>query len=413
MISPVSLFSRRLSARLSTTGLDGVSRVGLATKSPRYLYTSAQETGAAINNANTRQGFSSRMLSTLCVLGRLFTRQANVYVHNRVRKALQLHAVYRSAFGQQFFRAFIHNLLRRSLRRRMPIYLLGAAGFSFKDEGISDDDVKSCMDEFEILKDRAPAAVYCPQAAKCNGKGGDMRQLNVEKFRAYLRREGFEPVVESERLHIWRKSEPGKPNYTYKVYGTFTDIPARAFFAVQCDTEYRKKWDKLVVQLEIIDSDRHNDVVYWHMHYPFPLNSRDYVFVRRSVVDLDRACMVVVSHATSHPKCPPRKGIVRVDQYMSNMVISPHDSFDENGFDYLLTYYDDPRSSFPKPVYSWMAASGVHDYVDKLHAATKQLDDGCYEQKTPPKASPPSTVSTMPNSGSVHFRTAAAAAAAH
>lgn len=88
---------------------------------------------------------SNRMLSTLSVLGGLFTRQANIYVHNRVRKALQLHAVYRSAFGQQFFRAFVHNLLRTAIRKRTPMFLLGAAGFSFQDEGISDDEIARCV----------------------------------------------------------------------------------------------------------------------------------------------------------------------------------------------------------------------------------------------------------------------------
>ena len=86
--------------------------------------------------------------------------------------------------------------------------------------------------------------------------------------------------------------------------------------------------------------------------------------------------MVVVSHAVEHPDCPVKKGVVRVDQYMSDMVISPHKSFDENGFDYLLTYYDDPQSSFPSFVYAKMAASGVHDYIDKLHDATRSFHEG-------------------------------------
>ncbi|XP_022669361.1 stAR-related lipid transfer protein 7, mitochondrial-like isoform X2 [Varroa jacobsoni] len=351
----------------------------------------------------------------IIIRGGLFTRQANIYVHNRVRKALQLHAVYRSAFGQQFFRAFVHNLLRTAIRKRTPMFLLGAAGFSFQDEGISDDEIASCIDEFEILKKRPPSTPCCTHSAKCDRRTGHALKLNMEKFRTHLRSEGFEPVVESDRLHIWRKSETGKANYTYKVYGTFTDVPARAFFAVQCDTDYRKKWDKLVVQLDVVESDSQNDVVYWHMYYPFPLSSRDYVFVRRSVVDTERACMVVVCHATQHPQCPPRKGVVRVNEYMSNMVISPHNSFDENGFDYLLTYYDDPQSSFPSPVYAWMAASGVHDYVDKLHKATQQFNDGSALRPTLSitKGTISSSASAISNNTSVHFQTTHQQAQAH
>lgn len=74
----------------------------------------------------------------------------------------------------------------------------------------------SCIDEFEILKKRPPSTPCCTHSAKCDRRTGHALKLNMEKFRTHLRSEGFEPVVESDRLHIWRKSETGKANYTYK-----------------------------------------------------------------------------------------------------------------------------------------------------------------------------------------------------
>lgn len=82
------------------------------------------------------------MLSTLSVLGRLFTRQANVYIYNRVRKVLQLHDVYRNDLSPRRLFTLAHSLLRRLSRERTSLFLLGAAGFSFKHDGITDDDVK-------------------------------------------------------------------------------------------------------------------------------------------------------------------------------------------------------------------------------------------------------------------------------
>lgn len=73
------------------------------------------------------------------------------------------------------------------------------------------------------------------------------------------------------------------------VFGSYDDIPARAFFSVQMDTEYRKTWDKLVIKLEVVDKedrkavkdvtgneqfDSRNEVVHWVMHYPVSLNLR-------------------------------------------------------------------------------------------------------------------------------------------
>jgi len=70
---------------------------------------------------------------------------------------------------------------------------------------------------------------------------------------------------------------------------------------------------------------------------------RDYCYIRRAVVDAKNNLMVLVSRAVDHPSCPVSKKYVRVNTYESNMVIKPHKSFDENGFDYLLTYSDDPQ----------------------------------------------------------------------
>ena len=65
------------------------------------------------------------------------------------------------------------------------------------------------------------------------------------------------------------------------VFGTFNDIPARTFFRVQMDTEFRKKWDKLVITLDVIEKesvipdknrndseDSGNEVLHWVMRYP-------------------------------------------------------------------------------------------------------------------------------------------------
>lgn len=43
------------------------------------------------------------------------------------------------------------------------------------------------------------------------------------------------------------------------------------------DTEYRKKWDKLVIKLDVVDKEGDdneeygNEVLHWVMHYPVRL----------------------------------------------------------------------------------------------------------------------------------------------
>ncbi|XP_019714347.1 stAR-related lipid transfer protein 7, mitochondrial-like [Hippocampus comes] len=92
----------------------------------------------------------------------------------------------------------------------------------------------------------------------------------------------------------------------------------------------------------------------------YPMYSRDYVYVRRYEVNLESNLMILVSRAVQHPRVPESQDYVRVHSYQSKMVIRPHKSFDENGFDYLLTYSDDPQTAFPRYCVSWMVSSGEH-----------------------------------------------------
>ena len=54
------------------------------------------------------------------------------------------------------------------------------------------------------------------------------------------------------------------------VFGSFYDIPARAFYNVQVDLDYRRQWDRLVIKLETVDreQDTNSEVVHWITHYP-------------------------------------------------------------------------------------------------------------------------------------------------
>uniref|UniRef100_A0A8C9PY81 StAR-related lipid transfer protein 7, mitochondrial n=1 Tax=Spermophilus dauricus TaxID=99837 RepID=A0A8C9PY81_SPEDA len=182
----------------------------------------------------------------------------------------------------------------------------------------------------------------------------------------------WEMVMDKKHFKLWRRPIEGSHLYQYRVFGTYTDVTPRQFFNVQLDTEYRKKWDALVIKLEVIERDvvSGSEVLHWVTHFPYPMYSRDYVYVRRYSVDQENNVMVLVSRAVQHPSVPESPEFVRVRSYESQMVIRPHKSFDENGFDYLLTYSDNPQTVFPRYCVSWMVSSGMPDFLEKLHTAT-------------------------------------------
>merc|ERR1719334_1893427 len=184
--------------------------------------------------------------------------------------------------------------------------------------------------------------------------------------------EGWEPVHDRPQMKIWRRPIFDGQLFQYKVYGTWDDVPAAAFYLIQVDLDYRKSWDKLVVKLDVIDRDSESgaEVVHWVTHYPFPMSQRDYVYVRRFMVDHENNIAVLMAKGVEHPKEPVRKKFVRVHRYMSNMVIKPHKSFEEAGLDYVLTYYDDPQATIPSVAMSWMTATGVPKFTEDLRQAT-------------------------------------------
>ena len=55
------------------------------------------------------------------------------------------------------------------------------------------------------------------------------------------------------------------------------------------------------------------------------------------------------------------------------MIIIPHKDFNQLGLDFVLRYYDDPKARIPNMAYKWMATSGLPDWLDKLHEASRRI----------------------------------------
>lgn len=285
----------------------------------------------------------------------IFANHCSFVTGQRLRRAFQIGELYSNLYSERTRWTLVGTIWQRlqskgASSRKLLAALAGV--FMWEDEKIRDDELRRCAWELQALE-----AVKNQSAA-------------VEKP-AVQTTTDWEVVIDKKSFRVWRRPIEGSHLFEYRVFGTYTDITPRQFFNVQLDTEYRKKWDALVIKLEVVDRDANtgSEVVHWATHFPYPMYSRDYVYVRRYDVDLENNLMVLVSRAVQHPSLPESQDYVRVHSYQSRMVIRPHRSFDENGFDYLLTYSDDPQTVFPRYCVSWMVSSGMPDFLDKLHTA--------------------------------------------
>ncbi|XP_048876586.1 stAR-related lipid transfer protein 7, mitochondrial isoform X1 [Brienomyrus brachyistius] len=285
----------------------------------------------------------------------LLANQCSFVTGQRLRRAYQIGELYSNLYAEHTRWSLVGSFWYRFQNKHCKVGKLVAALagiFLWEDEKIRDEEIRRSAEELQMMEQMKNQT---PVPAKTRGQEDS----------------GWEIVMEKKNFWVWRKPILNGHLYEYRVLGTYNDITPRQFFNVQLDTEYRKKWDSLVIKLEVVDRDASTgtEVVHWATHFPYPMYSRDYVYVRRYDVDVEKNLMVLVSRAVEHPLVPETKDFVRVQSYQSRMVIRPHRSFDENGFDYLLTYRDDPQTAIPRYCVSWMVSSGMPDFLEKLHAA--------------------------------------------
>ncbi|AWP15176.1 putative stAR-related lipid transfer protein 7 mitochondrial [Scophthalmus maximus] len=298
----------------------------------------------------------------------IFADHCSFVTGQRLRRACQIGELYSNLYSEHTRWSLAGNIWRRFQSKHTPAGKLVAAlagVFMWENEKIQDEEIRRCGLELQELG-----------AAK--GQSSSLGSVAVKPD------QDWEVVMEKSDFRVWKRPIPNSHLYEYRVLGSYNDVTPRQFFNVQLDTEYRKKWDSLVIKLEVVDRDVNtgSEVVHWATQFPYPMYSRDYVYVRRYDVDVDDNLMILVSRAVQHPRVPETQAYVRVHSYQSKMVIRPHKSFDENGFDYLLTYSDDPQTAFPRYCVSWMVSSGMPDFLQKLHTAAlraKNLEVGIYD----------------------------------
>ncbi|XP_012875177.1 PREDICTED: stAR-related lipid transfer protein 7, mitochondrial [Dipodomys ordii] len=289
----------------------------------------------------------------------LLANQCRFVTGLRVRRAHQIAQLYGRLYSESSRCVLLGRLWRR-LRGRpghASALMAALAGvFVWDEERIQEEELQRSINEMKRLEEmssifQSSGVEHHPPESKSQTEGNeDLKD----------KEEPWEMVMDKKHFKLWRRPIIGTHLYQYRAS------------LLQLDTEYRKKWDALVIKLEVIERDvvSGSEVLHWVTHFPYPMYSRDYVYVRRYSVDQENNVMVLVSRAVQHPSVPESPEFVRVRSYESQMVIRPHKSFDENGFDYLLTYSDNPQTVFPRYCVSWMVSSGMPDFLEKLHTAT-------------------------------------------
>ncbi|KAJ8317587.1 hypothetical protein KUTeg_005491 [Tegillarca granosa] len=215
----------------------------------------------ALNHNSLYQRWSEKFFQNFSLFGQLVVKNFHSVAAHQIRRTLKFGSFYRNVYGDKCFMQLFNKFGGSKLRNAKVKFCFAAVLFSWDKEKVSDMEINSTIEDMNEIE--------------------HIEQLHL-KHPEYMK--SWELVIDREHLKLWRKPLPTSTYlYEYKVYGTFYDISAQSFFDIQVDLEYRKKWDKLAIQLDIVDKDQQSgsEVVHWVTHFPYPMYSRDYVYVRR------------------------------------------------------------------------------------------------------------------------------------
>jgi hypothetical protein len=218
-----------------------------------------------------------------------------------------------------------------------------SAGFTFSKSGVSDED----------LSDEKYASALAETPSE----------------------EEWEVVLDKEKLKVRRRKWKGI--YEYYCAGTYDDISPNHFIQAQMDVAYRRQWDANVIDLSVLESDDKTDsqVVRWVAKFPYPMNPRVYIYVRRRLDNMEKKTVLILSKALSSSEYKDTSNYVRVTTYKSHLLVRAHTDFNQKGMDYVLVYYDDPQAAVPSVAYSWVLHYGGPTFLQKVHDAARALQD--------------------------------------
>ncbi|XP_030836615.1 START domain-containing protein 10 isoform X2 [Strongylocentrotus purpuratus] len=150
-----------------------------------------------------------------------------------------------------------------------------------------------------------------------------------------------------------------------KTVNVMNDVSAPLAYDVLHDPEYRKEWDKHMIEgKEICMLNPNNDISYYSLKCPTPMKNRDFV-TQRTWLETDREYLIF-NHSVFHKDLPPKKGLIRGESILTGYLVRPKG---KNSCELFYVTQSDPKGSVPKWAVNKVAQIVAPSVMKTLHKA--------------------------------------------
>ncbi|RUS76151.1 hypothetical protein EGW08_016094 [Elysia chlorotica] len=179
--------------------------------------------------------------------------------------------------------------------------------------------------------------------------------------------EGWKLEVNKNQTMVWTKANELSSFKMVKVRSVFDDLDAATLYDVLHDPEFRKTWDKAMLESgELCAINPNNDIGYYAIRTPGPMKNRDFV-TQRSWLDCGFE-KIIFNHSVNHSGRPMKKGVIRGTSYLTGYYIV---KLDVNKTQLTYVSQSDPKGNLPAWAVNKLTHMVAPKVIQRIYKAAK------------------------------------------
>jgi len=179
------------------------------------------------------------------------------------------------------------------------------------------------------------------------------------------RGDGWVEEYQQGSTRVWSRPADNSHFRMIRLKTVFSDVKPETLYDVLHDPDYRKTWDKHMLESKELGMlNPNNDLSYYAIHCPAPVKNRDFVLQRSWLQTGSES--YIINHSVHHRSAPPKKGFIRGISYLTGLLVTPVAG---GGCELGYVAHSDPKGQLPIWVTNKLSTILAPKMVKRLHKA--------------------------------------------